>query len=165
MAAESFYTQMFTGVNVPLPSSYPSHTLVGCVDIVSVLSQDEYRSLVLDATSPLENHAPWLWQCENPHMCVTWPVVAASAGCYLVAGWLLTLMAATWVSRCSLDPSAGFNLKRTFEMDTSQLVHLPAAFVRGAEKNVAPVSVAWRPVQPLVRSARVSLMPGAQASH
>ena len=70
MAAESFYTQMFTGVNVPLPPSYPAHALVGCVDVVGVLSQDEYRSLVLDATSPLENHAPWLWQCENPQMYV-----------------------------------------------------------------------------------------------
>ena len=82
MAAESFYTQMHTGVAVPLPASYPTSTVVGCVDIVDVMSQEKYRRLVLDATSPLENHAPWLWQCESPSMYATacaWAIPWASA--------------------------------------------------------------------------------------
>ena len=168
-AAQSFYTQMFAGVRVPLPSTYPSHAIIGCVDITGCMGQEEYRRLVLDATSPLENHAPWLWQCENPQMCVLFCLS-------MLCMWALRFACLVFYrhGRCLVWchgvgcvanrlPSDAAQLRRSFKCDESRLVHLPASIFRSAQRKLTKVPLAWRPPQALVRAPPPPLPPPSAA--
>ncbi len=61
-AAENFYRAISDG-NLEFPESYPSAALLGCVDIVDCLAQDEYRKQG-DVTD--ESTSEYVFICENP---------------------------------------------------------------------------------------------------
>ena len=50
------------------PTSYPTSALLGCVDLVDCLSQDEYTSRVPPPRE--ENHSDFLFVCEEPRALV-----------------------------------------------------------------------------------------------
>ena len=91
-AVLTFYTQMYSTTQPVVPKDFPPASIVGLVSFTKALSAEEYRAevsggirgpqvccvgsscpplcvpQVLDATSPLENHQPWLMLCEDPLM-------------------------------------------------------------------------------------------------
>ena len=58
---EAFYTSHHPG-KIHLPTSYPSACLLGCVDVLDVLPQDEYRAAYPNG----ESHSPFVFVCAEP---------------------------------------------------------------------------------------------------
>ena len=58
---EDFY-QAFYGKDLVFPKSYPSGCLLGCVEVVDVLPQDQYRTEHPNG----ESESPFVFVCRNP---------------------------------------------------------------------------------------------------
>jgi len=59
---QRFY-EMHSGIlTTQFPPHYPTSCLVGCVDVVDVLAQEEYREKYPDG----ESSSPYVFICENP---------------------------------------------------------------------------------------------------
>eukprot|EP00088_Acartia_fossae_P009261 TRINITY_DN1447_c0_g1_i1.p1 TRINITY_DN1447_c0_g1~~TRINITY_DN1447_c0_g1_i1.p1 ORF type:complete len:502 (-),score=131.64 TRINITY_DN1447_c0_g1_i1:155-1660(-) len=59
---QRFY-ELHSGVKTTqFPPHYPTSCLVGCVDVIDVLSQEEYREKYPDG----ESNSPYVFICENP---------------------------------------------------------------------------------------------------
>ena len=52
---------MFKG-GIDFPSNLPTSCLLGCVDVVDVLPQEEYRDMYPDG----ESNSPYVFVCTNP---------------------------------------------------------------------------------------------------
>ena len=65
---EAEYRDVYPGLNVPFPSSYPHSALLGCVDLVDVLSQEEFQRM-RQAKGERENSASaFVFVCERPRV-------------------------------------------------------------------------------------------------
>lgn len=62
-ASEKAVCIVFLG-NLPasFPSQYPSSCLLGCVEVVDCLAQEQYQELYPGG----ESESPYVWICENP---------------------------------------------------------------------------------------------------
>lgn len=58
---EAFYSAYHPGA-VNFPQDYPSSCLLGCVDVVDVPPQDEYRAAFADG----ESQSPFVFLCAQP---------------------------------------------------------------------------------------------------
>jgi len=59
---QTFY-ELHSGIKpYQYPPHYPTSCLVGCVDVVDVLPQEEYREVFPDG----ESNSPYVFVCENP---------------------------------------------------------------------------------------------------
>ena len=53
--------------DIEFPNDYPTGVLLGCVDVVDVLSQDDYKQQFGgDRQDPMESQSPFVFICENP---------------------------------------------------------------------------------------------------
>lgn len=59
---EDMYRVLLKDKNLPFPQHYPSGCLLGCVDVVDVLPQEEYRAKFPEG----ESDSPYVFVCENP---------------------------------------------------------------------------------------------------
>ena len=64
-AIEGFYQQSYDGY-VEFPKEYPTSCLLGCVELVGCLAQEEYREKYPDG----ESQSPFVFVCENPQQLV-----------------------------------------------------------------------------------------------
>ena len=64
-SVEEFYHHYY-GSNLEFPAEYPTSCLLGCVEVVDCLSQEEYRELDPDG----ESTSPFVFVCENPQQLV-----------------------------------------------------------------------------------------------
>lgn len=62
---ESMYCDVYglSHDEVPFPKNYPTSALLGCVDVVECLSNEEYRA---QNDSREENSSSYIFQCKNP---------------------------------------------------------------------------------------------------
>ncbi|XP_071106236.1 activating signal cointegrator 1-like [Haliotis cracherodii] len=68
---EQMYQYLYTDPNISFPSNYPVGCLLGCVDVVDCLSQEEYRQQFPDG----ESASPYVFICENPQeLIVKFPI-------------------------------------------------------------------------------------------
>merc|ERR1712150_433721 len=58
---QSFYRTLHKG-DIPFPMNLPTSCLLGCVDVVDVLPQEEYRELYPQG----ESNSPYVFICTNP---------------------------------------------------------------------------------------------------
>ncbi|KAG5683525.1 hypothetical protein PVAND_012799 [Polypedilum vanderplanki] len=58
---EDFYRQHYKDENIKFPSQYPSGVLLGCVNVVDCLPQEEYRKIYRNG----ESDSPFVFICEN----------------------------------------------------------------------------------------------------
>lgn len=76
---ENFYRAYYGG-DVAFPKQYPSGCILGCVEVVDVLPQEEYR--VQHANG--ESSSPYVFVCANPHeLFVKFPVKGQHKICKL----------------------------------------------------------------------------------
>eukprot|EP00041_Stephanoeca_diplocostata_P038312 m.1497248 g.1497248 ORF g.1497248 m.1497248 type:complete len:220 (+) comp25198_c0_seq9:114-773(+) len=61
---EEFYKSYHGSGMLHLPTEYPSACLLGCVDVVDVLPQDDYRAAFPDG----ESQSPFVFVCNNPQV-------------------------------------------------------------------------------------------------
>lgn len=59
---ESFYRQHYKDENLTFPTQYPSSVLLGCVNVIDCLPQEEYRKIYPDG----ESESPFVFICDNP---------------------------------------------------------------------------------------------------
>ena len=53
--------------DIEFPHDYPTGVLLGCVDVVDVLSQDDYKhQFGGHRQDPMESQSPFVFICENP---------------------------------------------------------------------------------------------------
>ncbi|ESO92590.1 hypothetical protein LOTGIDRAFT_162501 [Lottia gigantea] len=68
---EKFYIYHYDDKDIKFPSHYPVGCLLGCVDVVDCLSQEEYRLKFPDG----ESVSPYVFICENPQeLIVKFPI-------------------------------------------------------------------------------------------
>ncbi|KAI9556441.1 hypothetical protein GHT06_016229 [Daphnia sinensis] len=60
---ESFYKNHYGKNDLSFPQNYPVGCLLGCVEVVDVLPQEEYRLQYPNG----ESESPYVFICENPH--------------------------------------------------------------------------------------------------
>jgi hypothetical protein len=60
---ENFYKTLYGKTDLAFPQNYPSGCLLGCVEVVDVLPQEEYRIQHPNG----ESESPYVFVCENPH--------------------------------------------------------------------------------------------------
>ena len=58
---ENFY-RVYYGKDISFPQHYPSGCILGCVEVVDVLPQEEYRLQFPNG----ESESPYVFLCENP---------------------------------------------------------------------------------------------------
>lgn len=59
---ENMYRAMYSHDNLAFPKQYPSACLLGCIELVDCLSQEEYREKYPDG----ESESDYVFVCENP---------------------------------------------------------------------------------------------------
>lgn len=70
-AVEGMYRMLYGDQNMTFPKHYPVSCLLGCVDIVDCLAQEDYREEFPEG----ESESPFVFICENPqHLAVKFPV-------------------------------------------------------------------------------------------
>lgn len=68
---ENRYRVLLNNDNLPFPHYYPPGCLLGCVDVVDVLPQEEYRERFPDGDS----QSPFVFICQNPQeMVLKFPI-------------------------------------------------------------------------------------------
>ncbi|KAK8732045.1 hypothetical protein OTU49_007156 [Cherax quadricarinatus] len=68
---EHAYSVLLKDENLPFPHHYPTGCLLGCVDVIDVLPQEEYRKVHPDG----ESDSPYVFVCENPQeMILKFPI-------------------------------------------------------------------------------------------
>jgi hypothetical protein len=60
---ENFYKTLYGKTDLAFTQNYPSGCLLGCVEVVDVLPQEEYRIQHPNG----ESESPYVFVCENPH--------------------------------------------------------------------------------------------------
>ncbi|EFX82942.1 hypothetical protein DAPPUDRAFT_315992 [Daphnia pulex] len=60
---ENFYKTLYGKTDLAFPQNYPSGCLLGCVEVVDILPQEEYRIQHPNG----ESESPYVFVCENPH--------------------------------------------------------------------------------------------------
>ena len=60
---ENFYRTLYGKSDLEFPQNYPVGCLLGCVEVVDVLPQEEYRVQHPNG----ESESPYVFVCENPH--------------------------------------------------------------------------------------------------
>lgn len=60
---ENFYRTLYGKSDIEFPKNYPVGCLLGCVEVVDVLPQEEYRVQYPSG----ESESPYVFICENPH--------------------------------------------------------------------------------------------------
>ena len=60
---ENFYKTLYGKTDLAFPQNYPVGCLLGCVEVVDVLPQEEYRVQHPNG----ESESPYVFVCENPH--------------------------------------------------------------------------------------------------
>ena len=66
IALETDYRHYYNR-DIDFPNDYPTGVLLGCVDVVDVLSQDDYKQKFGgDRQDPMESQSPFVFICENP---------------------------------------------------------------------------------------------------
>ena len=65
---ESMYKELFAldGVVPVFPKNYPRSSLLGCIDLVKVVSQDDFQSLDLRDSVKGESSSPFVFLCTRP---------------------------------------------------------------------------------------------------
>jgi hypothetical protein len=65
---EEMYTELFAldDVQPSFPKHYPKSSLLGCIDLVKVVSQDHFQSLPLRDSVKGESSSPYVFLCTNP---------------------------------------------------------------------------------------------------
>ena len=70
-AVKGMYRALYGDGNVTFPKLYPASCLLGCVDLVDCLAQEDYKEEFLEG----ESESPYVFVCENPQqLAVKFPV-------------------------------------------------------------------------------------------
>lgn len=70
-AVEGMYRALYGNGNVAFPKQYPVSCLLGCVDLVDCLAQEDYKEEFPEG----ESESPYVFVCENPQqLTVKFPV-------------------------------------------------------------------------------------------
>lgn len=70
-AVEGMYRALYGNGNVAFPKQYPVSCLLGCVDLVDCLAQEDYKEEFPEG----ESESPYVFVCENPQqLAVKFPV-------------------------------------------------------------------------------------------
>lgn len=70
-AVEGMYTALYGDGNVAFPKQYPLSCLLGCVDLVDCLAQEDYKEEFPEG----ESQSPYVFVCESPQqLAVKFPV-------------------------------------------------------------------------------------------
>uniref|UniRef100_A0A0G4H999 ASCH domain-containing protein n=1 Tax=Chromera velia CCMP2878 TaxID=1169474 RepID=A0A0G4H999_9ALVE len=70
-ALESYYRLLYKGNAPAFPSTYPTSCLLGCVDVPSQVSAEEYKALQAKGSAPVEsNESAFVFLCECPRKLV-----------------------------------------------------------------------------------------------
>ena len=70
-AVEDMYRALYGSENVAFPKHYPMSCLLGCVDLVDCLAQEDYREEFPEG----ESESPFVFVCENPQqLTVKFPI-------------------------------------------------------------------------------------------
>ena len=70
-AVEGMYRALYVNGNVAFPKQYPVSCLLGCVDLVDCLAQEDYKEECQEG----ESESPYVFVCENPQqLAVKFPV-------------------------------------------------------------------------------------------
>ena len=70
-AVEEMYRNLYPNKNLEFPKEYPTSCLLGCVDLVDCLGQEDYRSQLPDG----ESESPYVFVCENPQkLAIKFPI-------------------------------------------------------------------------------------------
>ncbi|KNC73661.1 hypothetical protein SARC_13780 [Sphaeroforma arctica JP610] len=64
-AVESQYRSMYGERDLPFPETYPQSCLLGCVSVVDVLTQDEYKEKFSESATQ-ESVSEYVFVCEEP---------------------------------------------------------------------------------------------------
>ncbi|XP_055869636.1 activating signal cointegrator 1-like isoform X2 [Biomphalaria glabrata] len=68
---ESIYSHIYKGHSLRFPTSYPTASLLGCVNVEDCLSQEDYREQYPDG----ESNSPFVFICSNPQeLLVKFPI-------------------------------------------------------------------------------------------
>ncbi|XP_059160008.1 activating signal cointegrator 1-like [Physella acuta] len=63
---ENIYRHIYNDASIEFPSSYPTGSLLGCVNVDDCLSQDEYREQFPNG----ESSSPYVFICSNPRQLI-----------------------------------------------------------------------------------------------
>ncbi|KAL9974438.1 hypothetical protein ACROYT_G011468 [Oculina patagonica] len=70
-AVEGMYRALYGNENIAFPKQYPVSCLLGCVDLVDCLAQEDYKEEFPEG----ESESPYVFVCENPQqLTVKFPV-------------------------------------------------------------------------------------------
>ena len=71
VGVEGMYRALYGHQNVSFPKHYPTSCLLGCVDVVDCLAQEDYKEEFPEG----ESESPYVFVCENPQqLTVKFPV-------------------------------------------------------------------------------------------
>ena len=65
---EAEYRAVYPGLNVPFPSSYPHSALLGCVELVDVVAQEEFQRLRRVRGEKEDSASAYIFVCERPQV-------------------------------------------------------------------------------------------------